>query len=70
MNYSIFLFSNLFFNFLISLNYSNTQNIGLATKSFRFFPFENHEKKKRNDFVANPIYMIIHKIRKFWNFTN
>ena len=30
--------------------------IGLATKSFRFFPFENHEKK-RNDFVANPIHV-------------
>ena len=29
--------------------------IGLAMKSFRFFPFENHEKQ-RNDFVANPIH--------------
>ena len=34
--------------------------IGLATKSFRFFSFENHEKK-RNDFVANPI----RKLRTF-----
>ena len=39
--------------------------IGLATKSFRFVPFENHEKK-RNNFVANSIYFIFHSGKKYF----